>query len=99
LQTVAQGSDSYGGVTITATTLATVWAQVESVKGSEKLSGNQHFADIDEKFTIRYSSTVASLNCKNRISYNGATFDIIEVVKIPRHRPEKLVILANRRND
>lgn len=66
------------------TTLATVWASATPVSDGEKVRAAEVGASISMRFQIRYSSTVASLNPKDCVVYDGKTFDISGVKEIGR---------------
>jgi len=72
--------------------LATVWASVNYVSDGEKVRAAEVGASIAVRFQIRYSSTVADLNAKDRVLFDGDVFDI-EGVK-PLGRREGLEISA-----
>lgn len=78
-------------------TLATVWAEVMPVSDGERIRALEVSAEITTRFRIRYSSTVASVNPKDRISYDGRVYDISGVKEIGRR--EGLEITAAARAD
>ncbi|HEV7284322.1 MAG TPA: phage head closure protein, partial [Kaistia sp.] len=77
--------------------LATVWASKLDVRDSERFSSAQVGAEIGSRFQIRYSTTVADLNPKDRIVYGGKFYDIVGVKEIGRR--EGLEISAMARAD
>ena len=57
-------------------TFATVWANVMPVSDGERLRSGETLAQMQSRFTIRYSSVVASLDPRDRLQYNGRDYDI-----------------------
>jgi SPP1 family predicted phage head-tail adaptor len=76
-------------------TMATVWAHVAPVNDGERWRAGETLAAKLCRFTIRYSSTVASLDPRDRIEYDGRTWDINGVKEMKRR--EKLEITATAR--
>lgn len=66
------------------TDLATVWASVQYVSDGERVRAAEVGASITVRFQIRYSSTVAVVNPKDRVVYGGKTFDISGVKELGR---------------
>ena len=79
IQTLGGSTDSGGGQSTSFATLATVWAKVENMSGSEGYFGDQVRATSNYKFTIRFLSSVTA---KHRISYNSKTFNIQHIANI-----------------
>lgn len=77
----------------------TVWAEIRYLKGRELVEAAQRFAEVEVKFTIRYSGEVSSVTAKDIISHNGVEYDILAALPIPGGRPEKIEILARGRAD
>lgn len=66
------------------TDLATVWASVQYASDRERVRAAEVGATITIRFQIRYSSTVESVNPKDRVVYDGKVFDISAVKEIGR---------------
>tara|TARA_R110000744_G_scaffold179989_1_gene298984 strand:- start:814 stop:1137 length:324 start_codon:yes stop_codon:yes gene_type:complete len=79
IQTLSGGTDAGGGQATSYGTLATVWAKVENMSGSEGMFGDQVRATSNYKFTIRYLSSVTA---KHRISYNSKVFNIQHIQSV-----------------
>lgn len=77
-----EGQDDYGTPIEVWTTLATVWASWRRATARETLAAGEIGASVSDIFEIRYSSTVASLNPKDRLTYQGRTYDISGVTEI-----------------
>lgn len=65
----------------TWTDLATVWANVRELRGTERFEAAQLTALVDAYFTIRYRPDVVP---HMRLNYEGDLFDIQEVLELPR---------------
>lgn len=74
--------------------LATVWASKLDVRDSERFAAKEVGAEIGTRFQLRYSATVADLNPKDRISYNGRTYDIVGVKEIGRREGLEITAIA-----
>ena len=66
------------------TTLATVWASIQYASDGEKVRAAEVGATVSVRFQIRYSSTVKDVDAKDRILYDGKTFDIVGVKELGR---------------
>jgi len=64
--------------------LATVWASVQYASDGEKVRAAEVGATISVRFQIRYDSTWADVNAKDRVIYEGKTFDIVGVKELGR---------------
>lgn len=64
--------------------LATVWASVQYASDGERVRAAEVGATITIRFQIRYSSTVAGVNPKDRVVYDGKVFDISAVKELGR---------------
>lgn len=93
--TIAQ--DEYGQPIETWADIATVWASWRRASARETLAAAEVAAAVSDVFETRFDSTWADLNPKDRLIYNGATYDIIEVAEIGRR--EGLRIGATARAD
>lgn len=75
-------------------TLATVWASKTPVMDGEKWAAGQTLADATVRFTIRWSSAVADVNPRDRISYDGRTWDIQGVKDMGRDAYREITATA-----
>ena len=78
--------DAVGQKIETFTVLTTVWANYTPVSDGEKVCANEVYASLSARFIIRYSTSVASVNAKDRIGFDGRVFDIIGVKETERRR-------------
>lgn len=65
--------------------LGTVWASIESLKGQEKWAAAQRQSTIDTKITIRYLSGVS---VKGKIVYGSITYMIESIINIDERNRE-----------
>lgn len=75
-------------------TLTTVWASVRQFTGYERNLADQVQGHAATVFTIRHSSTVADVNPKDRVVYDGRTFNIEAVAEIGRREGLALSCIA-----
>lgn len=78
-------------------TLATVSASYEPLSDGEKFRASETAAEASARFAIRYSTTVADLNPKDRLTFEGDPWEIVRVKEIGRR--EGLEITATARAD
>lgn len=74
--------DDVGAEIVTWGDVATVWAELLTLRGSERYALQQFVGHALQTFRIRWSSTVAVITTEHRISYDGRTFDITDVREI-----------------
>lgn len=85
LQRSTKSKDSFGQPIETFYTLATVWAEFTPVSDSEKERANEVHSELMGRFVIRWSSGIADLGTKDRVTFDGRSFDIRGVKEIGRH--------------
>ena len=90
-------TSTLGEATQTWVTLATVWANAMPVRDAEKAENGQINAEQAYRFQIRWSPVVASVNAKDRVIYDGLTYEIWGVKEIGRR--EGIEISATSRAD
>lgn len=73
IQRATQTTGSMGDVSKTWATLATVWANVKSATGRERLADDRTMATQMTRFRIRYRADVTEAD---RIVWKGETFNI-----------------------
>ena len=97
LQRSTKANDAFNQPIETFSTLATVWASYLPLSDSEKARANEIYSNLTARFQIRWSTVVATLNTKDRVSFDGRVFDILGVKEIGRH--EGLEITAAARGE
>lgn len=76
---------------------AAIWASWRRASARETLASAEVRAAVSDIFEIRFSSAVSNLNAKDRLVYDGRTYDISGVTEIGRR--EGLRIEASARAD
>lgn len=99
LEVPTEVRDALGGLSMTWATVAEPWAEVVHAEGDENLEGDQWLAEGQTRFGIRYSATVASVNAKCRVVFDGDNYEILDVRRVPATRSRELLIKAERRRD
>jgi SPP1 family predicted phage head-tail adaptor len=66
--------------------LATVWAKRMDASAGESYRAQEVGAQITMRFTVLRTSEIADVNPKDRISYDGRTFNITAVREVKRNR-------------
>lgn len=89
--------DEFGEPIETWATLLEVFAEAVPVSDGEKVAAAEVSATISMRFRVLYSSTIADVNPKDRISFDGRDYDIWGVKEIGRR--EGLEITAAARAD
>jgi len=64
--------------------LANVSAEVVPAPGGERYSSSENAATALTRFTIRWSTTVADVNPKDRIGYGGRFYNIKSAIELGR---------------
>ncbi len=76
------------------TTLATVWVSKEDVSDGERMRAAEVSSEITTRFTVLRSTTIADLNPKDRVLYDGKYFDIFSVKEIGRRKSFEITAAA-----
>ena len=83
LETYAETPDSFGDAMVGQyTTLATVWASVQPLRGRELAQFQQVSADVTHRIKMRYSAALAVLTPKDRAVLGSRNFDILSVINV-----------------
>jgi len=84
IQELVRADDGYGGIIETWQDVATVWAAVEPLRGSERYRAQQVQAELSHKVTMRYR---AGVKPQMRLLHNGRVLNIEAVIDAEeRHR-------------
>lgn len=84
LERFTETRDSYNEVVKTWATLSTVRASFEPLSDSERFRADAVAANVSARFVIRYSTTVSGLTAKDRLTFEGATYEIVHVKTLGR---------------
>lgn len=77
--------------------LATVWASKKDVSDGERFQSGTMNASRMTRFQVRWSSELAGVNAKDRLLFEGATYDIHNAKELGRR--EGIEITASSRTD
>jgi SPP1 family predicted phage head-tail adaptor len=91
----AVAADAFNEQVQTWGDIATVWAHAAPVMDAEKQRAGETLASKSYRFTIRYSSDVADVDPRDRVTFDGRTYDVQGVKEIGRR--EGLEITATAR--
>lgn len=89
--------DGFGEGVETWSTLAVRKAQRLDISDAEALRASEVGAQLTTRFVIRYSSAVATLNARDRLTLDGEVYNIVGVKEKTRRR--WIEISAARRSD
>jgi SPP1 family predicted phage head-tail adaptor len=64
--------------------IETVWATWRRATANERLASGQVGAQVTDIFEVRWETTLADLNPKDRLVFKDAVYDIAEVTEIGR---------------
>jgi SPP1 family predicted phage head-tail adaptor len=95
LQRASVAADAFNEPVPSWTTFATVWAEAKPVLDAERQQAGQTLASKSYRFTIRYSPTVANLDPRDRVTFDGRDYDVQGVKEMGRR--EFLEITATAR--
>lgn len=86
--------DVYNAPVQNWTTLATVSAAFEPLSDGERFRASETGATATARFRIRYSTTVASLNAKDRLTFEGTAYAILHVKQLGRRNGIEITATA-----
>lgn len=75
-----ESQDEYGAVVLTWTTLASVWAAIEPIRGRERFEAQHHAIEEDTRIRIRYRSDVTAE--ERVVDRAGQVYDIKGVLDV-----------------
>lgn len=64
--------------------LATRWASKRDVSDSERVASAEVSAEIGTRFVIRWETALRDLNPKDRLVFEGRTYEIVSVKEVDR---------------
>lgn len=83
-------TNEYGEAVETWSPVATVWAQVQPLRGQERFAAQQHDARVDTRFRLRWRTGIGPAT--HRLQHGDDVYEITAVLEIGRR--EGLEILA-----
>lgn len=84
--------DSYNEPVLSWSTLATRSASYEPISDGERFRAGETAATASARFVIRYSSAVSTLNPKDRLTFDGDTWQILHVKEIGRREGIEITV-------
>ena len=81
IEALATVQDGFGDPVESWTALATVWAQMLPLRGTERFQAQQFDAELTTRFRIRYRDDVSELM---RIVFDGDSYEIEAVIEVGR---------------
>lgn len=97
IQRFTETRDEYNEAVQLWATLATVWASYEPLSDGEAFRAGETMAEASARFVVRYSTTLADLTPKDRLTFDGGTWQVVRVKEIGRR--EGLEITTKSRSD
>lgn len=88
LQRSTETKSASGHPTKSWSTIATIWAKIRTLSGTEKVRNDQVVGLLSMEVTIRYSSDVSGAKVSDRILYGSDTFDIKDVRNVDEQNIE-----------
>jgi head-tail adaptor len=92
IQRATELVDSQGSVYQSWSTLATVWAFVQTLNSKEITNGAARMGSTETLFSIRYQSALATLNPVDRIVWGTAVYDVASAIPLPQGRPSEIIL-------
>lgn len=83
IQELIKVDDGYGGTVETWQNIATVWAAIAPLRGSERYTAQQVQSELTHKVTIRYR---AGIKTQMRIVYKDKIFEIEAIIDVEERR-------------
>ena len=84
LQRFTSTRDEFNEPVLTWATLATRSASYEPLSDGERFRAGETAANASARFVIRYSAAAADLDPKDRLTFEGVTYEIVRVKEIGR---------------
>lgn len=76
-----------------------IWAQYMPVSDGEKVQAGEVASTLMARFTVRYDSAWSDVNPKDRLVFEGRTFDVMGAKEVAGTRRALLEITAVSRSD
>lgn len=95
LQSKSVSRAANGEEVVTWADVATLWAQVQPLRGKEFFAGAQMQDVVDVRVRLRYLGGVTR---DQRLLWNGAPLDIVSVITLGRREALELMCISGVRN-
>lgn len=94
IQRASVTKDEYNNDVPTWEDVATVWAAYEPIRDGERFRAGERAAEASARFQIRYSSQVSDVTGKDRLIFNGQTYEITHTKEVGRRVGIELTTVA-----
>lgn len=84
IQRASLARDAMNSQVATWNPIATVWAKAEPIQDGERLRAGETLASKKYRFTIRWAVTVSQVDPRDRVVFEGRTYDVNGVKEIGR---------------
>lgn len=74
--------------------VATVWAASVPISDAERLRAGESLATRKHRFTIRHSAFAATIDTRDRLTFDGRTFDVNGVKELGRREGYEITATA-----
>lgn len=81
----ASGTDAFNEASGAWATLATVWANASPVSDGERARAGETLSQMQIRFTVRWSATTSTVDPRDRLTFDGRTYDINGVKLVGRN--------------
>ena len=81
------------------TTVATVWASIEPLRGRELLQNEQVLGDIDIRIRIRWSPLADTFTLAHRAMHQGSVFNFVSIAHVRLEQREIEIMAKSGVND
>lgn len=92
IQQYKYAKDSYGQDVESGSTDFTTWAQMSYQSGDEKTESNQTVSLKRYHFVVRYDAQTKTITERNKIAYDGKTYEVRAVGEMQDARNRFLII-------
>lgn len=94
LQRATTAEDAAGQPIETFSLLKEVWAKHRAISDGERLQGGGVMSSVNARFLIRWSEAIRDLDTRDRVIYDGRTYDIAGVKEIGRKKEFEITAAA-----
>lgn len=91
--------DQYGDPVVAWTTIGTVWASIEPMKGRERLLGDQIVGEMDTRIKVRWGAITKQITAAHRGVHQGVVFNFVSIAHIKLEQREIEIMAKSGVND
>lgn len=92
LERFTETRDEYNEPVKTWSLLANRWAAYEPLSDGEKFRASETAAEASARFRIRWSQAVRGLNPKDRLVFEGRTYEIVRTKEVGRREGIEITV-------